>query len=126
MVYYSQPKRYTFCMYVHSTSKCEVTIVISELKACVCYFSLFLKEQCVSWLFWTKYFEKKFNLQLFYLPTVSQTFIFSELPCVARLLKTCFEKITACVIKTMLVTLPLVQMNKAQSEVSQQIKYKSK
>ena len=45
------------------------------LKACVHYFSLFLKEQCVSWLFWTKYFEKKFNLQLFYLPTVSWTFI---------------------------------------------------
>ena len=44
------------------------------LKACVHYFSLFLKEQCVNWLFWTKYFENKFNLQLFYLPTVSWTF----------------------------------------------------
>ena len=49
----------------------------NNLKACVCYFSLFLKEQCVSWLFQTKYFEEKFNLQLFYLPTVSQTFILS-------------------------------------------------
>ena len=38
-------------------------------------FSLFLKEQYVSWLFRTKYFEKKFNLQLLYLPMVSQTFI---------------------------------------------------
>ena len=47
------------------------------------------------------------------------------LPCAARLLKTCFEKITVCVIETMLVTLPLVQMNKARREVSQQIKYKS-
>ena len=35
------------------------------------------------------------------------------------------KKITVCVIKTMLVTLPLIQMNKAQREVSQQIKYKS-
>ena len=48
-----------------------------RFKACVRYFSLFLKEQYVSWLFRTKYFEKKFNLQLFYLPIVSQTFILS-------------------------------------------------
>ena len=42
-----------------------------NLKAGVRYFSLFLKEQCSFWLFRTKYFEKKFNLQLFYLPIVS-------------------------------------------------------
>ena len=30
----------------------------------------------------------------------------------------CLEKITVCVIETMLVTLPLVQMNKAQREVN--------
>ena len=43
-----------------------------------------------------------------------------------RLLETSYlEKITACVIETMLVTLPLVQMNKARREVNQQIKYKS-
>ena len=47
------------------------------IKACVRYFSLFLKEHGVSWLFRTKYFEKKFNLQLFYLPIVSRTFILS-------------------------------------------------
>ena len=41
MVYYSRPKRYTFCMCVHSTLKCEVTIVISELK------------QILSWTFRT-------------------------------------------------------------------------
>ena len=46
-------------------------------KACVRYFSLFFKKQYVSWLFRTKYFEKKFNLQLLYLPTVSRTFILS-------------------------------------------------
>ena len=50
---------------------------VSSFKACVRYFSLFLKEQCSFWLFRTKYFEKKFNLQLFYLPTVSRTFILS-------------------------------------------------
>ena len=50
-----------------------------------------------------------------------------ELPCAAHFLKTsCFEKITVCVIETMLVTLPLVQMNKEQREVNQQIKLKSR
>ena len=48
-----------------------------NLKACVRYFSLFLKEQYVSWLFQTKYFEIKFNLQLLYLPIVSRAFILS-------------------------------------------------
>ena len=47
------------------------------VKACVRYFSLFLKEQYVSWLFRTKYFEIKFNLQLLYLPIVSRAFILS-------------------------------------------------
>ena len=44
-------------------------------KACVRYFSLFLKDKCISSLFRMKYIEKKFNLQLFFLPTVSRTFI---------------------------------------------------
>ena len=47
------------------------------IKACVCYFSLFLKDKCIFLLIWTKYIEKKFNLPLFFLPTVSQTFILS-------------------------------------------------
>ena len=37
-----------------------------ELKACIRYFSLFLKDKCTSSLFQTKYIEKKFNLQLFF------------------------------------------------------------
>ena len=37
---------------------------------CVCYFSLFLKEKCISLLFRTKYIEKKFNFQLFFLPVI--------------------------------------------------------
>ena len=47
------------------------------IKACVRYFSLFLKEKYVSWLFRTKYFEIKFKLQLLYLPIVSRAFILS-------------------------------------------------
>ena len=90
-------------------------------------FHYFLKEQCASWLFRTKYSEKKFSWQLFDLLIVSRTFFSHELPHAARLLKTCwFEKITVCVIETMLVTLPLDQMKKARGEVSQQIKYKSR
>ena len=49
----------------------------SLFKACVRYFSLFLKDKCISSLFRTKYIEKKFNLQ-FFLPTVSRTFILSR------------------------------------------------
>ena len=57
--------------------------IISELsadvivKACVRYFSLFLKDKCISSLFRMKYIEKKINLQLFFLPNVLRTFIHS-------------------------------------------------
>ena len=54
----------------HSPTKCV-------FKACVRYFSLFLKDKCISSLFRTKYIENKFNLQLFFLPTVSRKFILS-------------------------------------------------
>ena len=50
-----------------------------------------------------------------------------ELPYAAYLLKTlCFEKVTAFVIETTLLMLLLVQMNKTQREVSEQIKRKSR
>ena len=52
-----------------------------------------------------------------FLPTVSRRFILSRATRTTRLLETsCLEKITVCVIETMLVTLPLVQMNKARRE----------
>ena len=89
---------------------------LSLIKACARYFSLFLKDRCISSLVQTKYVEKKFTLQLFFLPIVSRTFILSW---ATRLLETsCSEKITVCVIQTTLVTLPLVQMNKARREVN--------
>ena len=46
-------------------------------KACAHYFSLFLKDKCISLLVQMKYIEKKFNLQLVFLATVSWTFIVS-------------------------------------------------
>ena len=95
-------------------------VLESLFKACVCYFSLSLKDKCISLLFRTKYIEKKFNLQLFFLPSVHKHLFSPGLLCTTRLLETsCLEKITECVIETMLVTLPLVQMNKARREGNQ-------
>ena len=83
-------------------------------------FSLFLKGECISSLFQTKYIEKKFNLQCFFFPLFHKNLFSPGLPRAARLLETsCLEKITVCVIETMLMTLPLVQMNKARREVNQ-------
>ena len=82
-------------------------------------FSLFLKDKCISSLFWMKYIEKKFSLNCFFFPLFHEHLFCPGLPCATRLLETsCLEKITVCVIETMLVTLPLVQMNKARREVN--------
>ena len=97
----------------------------NSLKACVRYFSLFLKDKCISSSFRTKYIEKKFNLQLFFLPSVYEHLFSPGLPRATHLLETsCLEKITICVIEAMLVTLPLVQMNKARRKGTEPTKYK--
>ena len=44
------------------------------LKPYVHYLSLSLKEKCISPLLWTKYIEKKYNLQMFFLPIILWTF----------------------------------------------------
>ena len=78
------------------------------------------------------YFEQntlKRNLtySCFIFPLFHEHLFSHELPRSARLRKiSCFEKITVCVIEAMLVTLPLVQRNKARREVNQQIKRKSR
>ena len=78
------------------------------------------------------YFERN-NLKryltysCFIFPLFHEHLFSPGLPRATRLLEnSCFEKITVCVIETMLVTLPLDQMKKARREVSQQIKYKSR
>ena len=92
------------------------------LTLCLLFFTI-LKEH--------GYFERntlKRNLtySCFIFPLFHEHLFSPGLPRTTRLLETsCLEKITVCVIETMLVTLPLVQMNKARREVSQQIKYKS-
>ena len=64
----------------------------NSLKAFIRYFSLFLKEKCISSSFRTKYIEKKFNLQLFFLPSVHEHLFSPGLPRATRLLETsCLE-----------------------------------
>ena len=98
----------------------QIWLTDQNFKANVRYFSLFLKDKCVSSLFWMKHTEKKFNLLLFFFSPQFHEHLFSPgLPCATRLLETsCWEKITACVIQTMLVTLLFVQMNKAWRQVN--------
>ena len=56
----------------------------------------------------------------FFFPLFHEHSFSPGLPCTTRFLETsCLEKITVCVIETMLVTLLLVHMNKAQREVNE-------
>ena len=83
----------------------------STFKACA--------RKYISSLFRTKYIEKKFNLSCFFFPLFHEHLFCPGLPRATRLLETsCLDKITVCVIDTMLMTLPLVQMNKARREVN--------
>ena len=92
----------------------------TDIKLCVSYILLLLNEQYVSWLFRTKCFETKFNLSCFIFSLLHEHLFSPGLIRATRLIETsCFEKITAFVIQTMLVTFPLVQMNKARREVGQ-------
>ena len=44
---------------------CNCKTIFWIFKACVCYFSLFLKDKCISSLVRTKYIEKKFTFHCF-------------------------------------------------------------
>ena len=96
-------------------------------KACVRYFSLFLKDQCSFWLFKRNALKRNLTYSCFIFPLVHEhLFSLELLRAVHLLITSCFQKRTVCVIEIILVTLPLVQMNKAQREVNQQIKHKSR
>ena len=63
--------------------------------------------------------KRNLTYSCFFFPLFHEHLFSPRLPCATRLLETSWlEKITVCVIETMLVTLPLVQMNKAQREVN--------
>ena len=84
--------------------------------------SAIFKRQMYFFIF--RYFERstlKRNLtyNYFFFPLFHEHFLSPKLPRANRLLETSWlEKITVCVIETMLVTLPPVQMNKARREVN--------
>ena len=66
-------------------------------KACVCYFSLFLKDKCISSLFRTKYIEKNLTYSCFFFPLFHKHLFSPGLPRTTHLLETsCLEKITVC------------------------------
>ena len=79
-----------------SSCRCDSLILRCLFSLC----PLFLKDKCISSLFRTKYIEKKFNLQLFFLLTCSLLHLqlFSPgLPGASCLLETSrLEKITMC------------------------------
>ena len=92
----------------------------SWLKACVRYFLLFLKDKCIFLLFRTKYIEKRFNLQLFFLSTVSRTFILSRATTRYPLPRNFLLRKNNCMCnRDNARDVPLVQMNKARREVNQ-------
>ena len=91
----------------------------SLFKACVCYFSLFLKDKCVLCYFERSTLKRNITYSSFSFPLFHKHLFSPGLPRTTHLLETSWlETITVCVIETMLVTLPLVQMNKARREVN--------
>ena len=62
----------------------------------------------------------------FIFPLFHEHLFSPELPRATGLKTSCFEKMTVCVIETILVTSQRVQIYQAQREVSQQIKHKSR
>ena len=92
----------------------------SLFKACVCYFSLFLKDKCVLCYFERSTLKRNITYSSFSFPLFHKHLFSPGLPRTTHLLEiSCLEKVTVCVIKTMFVMLLLVQMNKARREVNQ-------
>ena len=84
---------------------------------CLLFFTIF-KRQMYFFLRSNEVHWKEIYLSCFFFPLFYKHLFSPGLPCATRLLETCLEKITICVIETMLVTLPLVQLNKARREVN--------
>ena len=85
---------------------------------CPLFFTIF-KRQMYFFIILNEVHWKEIWLSCFFSPLFHEHLFSPGLPHATRLLETsCLEKITVCVIETMLVTLPLVQMNKARREVN--------
>ena len=82
------------------------------------FFTIF-KRQMYFFLISKEVHWKEIYLSCFFFPQFHKHFFSHALSCATCLLETsCLEKITVCLIETMLVTLLLVQINKAQREVN--------
>ena len=98
-----------------------------SLKLVSAVFHYFQKNNVLFGYFEQNTLKRNLTCSGFVFPLFREHVFSHELPRAARLLKTsCFEKITVCVIETMLVTFSLVHRNKARREVNQQIKRKSR
>ena len=86
----------SFLLYWMEIALRQMECLTQTVKACVRYFSLFLKQKCISSLFRAKYIEKEFNSQLLLLPIVWWTFILAWATTRCPPSRTsCFEKINS-------------------------------
>ena len=97
-----------------------------RLKLASAIFHYFWKNMVLLGYFERNILKRNLTYSGFIFPLFPEHLFSPALPRAVRLLKTCFEKITVCVMETMLVTLPVVQTNKARREMNQQIKPKSR
>ena len=122
----------------HLPGKNRFILIIMILLRYLQYFNPLTLVSDIFHYFWKNnvvlgYFERNtskrhLTYNFFIFPLFHEHLFSPELPRAARLLKTsCFEKITVFMIETMLLTLPLVQINKAREPTKQaQIKIKSR
>ena len=121
----------------HLPGKNRFILIIMILLRYLQYFNPLTLVSDIFHYFWKNnvvlgYFErntsKRHLTYNFIFPLFHEHLFSPELPRAARLLKTsCFEKITVYMIETMLLTLPLVQINKVREPTKQaQIKIKSR
>ena len=86
---------------------------------CPLFFTIFKRHVFLHY-FEQSTLKRNLTYSYFFFPLFHEHLFSPGLPHATHLLETsCLEKITVCVIETMLVTLPLVQMNKARREVNQ-------
>ena len=112
----------------HVFTECNLGFVSSSLKLVSTIFHYFSKTNVFLRYFECSTLNKNLTYSCFFLPMFHEHLFSPGLPRATRLLETsCSEKITVCVIETMLVTLPLVQMNKeARKEVNQKNQIQTK
>ena len=102
----------------HVFTECNLGFVSSSLKLVSTIFHYFSKTNVFLRYFECSTLNKNLTYSCFFLPMFHEHLFSPGLPRATRLLETsCSEKITVCVIETMLVTLPLVQMNKVRREI---------